>query len=281
MKVLITGANGYIGHGIVRKFLEHGHDVVAADLNIENIDSRADIKKCDIFQIDSPYLYFNKPEMLVHLAWKDGCSHYSSSHIANLFHHDSFIRHFCESGVEKIAVTGSVHEIGKHEGAVDENTPCRPLSPYGISKNALRGLLLSAGQQYKKPVQWLRRYYVVGNSGLGDTIFSKMVRASRAGVREFPFTSGLNEYDFLDYDDFCNKFYLAAMQDEINGIINICSGKPEKLIDRVEQFIKENHLNIRLNIGAYPERENASRSVWGSAEKIQKIEMSAGKMQKD
>ncbi len=71
------------------------------------------------------------------------------------------------------------------------------------------------------------------------------------------------------------------MQDEINGIINICSGKPEKLIDRVEQFIKENHLNIRLNIGAYPERENASRSVWGSAEKIQKIEMSAGKMQKD
>ena len=63
------------------------------------------------------------------------------------------------------------------------------------SKNALRGLLLSAGQQYKKPVQWLRRYYVAGNSGLGDTIFSKMVRASWAGVREFPFTSGLNELE--------------------------------------------------------------------------------------
>ena len=51
---------------------------------------------------------------------------------------------------------------------------------------------------------------------------------------------GQNQFDFIDYEDFCKQVAAAVGQDEINGIINICSGKPEKLADRVERFIKEN-----------------------------------------
>ena len=61
------------------------------------------------------------------------------------------------------------------------------------------------------------------------------------------------------------------MQKDVNGIINICSGKPVSLADRVEQFIKENNYDIKLIYGAFPDRAYDSDAVWGSSEKIEKI----------
>ena len=41
-------------------------------------------------------------------------------------------------GVKKVTIMGSMHEIGFWEGAIKEDTPCNPLSLYGVSKNALK-----------------------------------------------------------------------------------------------------------------------------------------------
>ena len=65
---------------------------------------------------------------------------------------------------------------------------------------------------------------------------------------------GLNQFDFISYDDFCDQVAAAVSQTNINGIINICSGRPEKLADRVERFIKENNYNIKLEYGVFPYR---------------------------
>lgn len=43
-----------------------------------------------------------------------------------------------DTEIKTIAVMGSMHEVGFFEGSIDENTPCRPESFYGIAKNALR-----------------------------------------------------------------------------------------------------------------------------------------------
>ena len=52
--------------------------------------------------------------------------------------HYDFLKKMVDSGVEKLVVLGSMHEVGFHEGSINENTPCKPLSLYGIAKNALR-----------------------------------------------------------------------------------------------------------------------------------------------
>jgi dTDP-6-deoxy-L-talose 4-dehydrogenase (NAD+) len=75
----------------------------------------------------------------------------------------------------------------------------------------------------------------------------------------------------LDYDDFCDYVVAAVAQDEVNGIINICSGKPESLASRVERFIKENNFDITLEYGAFPDRPYDSKAIWGNNEKIQQI----------
>lgn len=271
MKILVTGANGYLGQGIVKSILDSGVEVIATDFKCDGIDERAESIPCNLFEIENPYVYFGRPDIVLHLAWRDGFIHYSNAHIDDLPKHYKFLKSLAEAGIKKIAVMGSMHEIGFFEGSINENTPCNPSTPYGISKNALRLLVEMLSTQKDILYQWLRGYYIVGNSQYGSSIFSKITAAEAEGKAEFPFTLGQNQFDFIDYPDFCNQVAAAVKQDNVTGIINICSGKPEKLADRVERFIKENGYKIKLKYGAFPDRPYDSKAVWGDSRRIETI----------
>lgn len=271
MKILVTGANGYLGQGIVRSILNNGHCVVATDFNTQFVDERAERIACNLFEVDNPYSFFGEPDVLLHLAWRDGFVHYSSAHIDDLPKHYAFIKKMVDGGIQQVAVMGSMHEIGFFEGSINESTPCHPTTPYGIAKNALRDLTQMICKQKNIVFQWLRGYYIVGNSKFGSSIFSKITAAVDEGKTEFPFTLGQNHYDFIDYPDFCAQVAAVVGQKNEQGIINICSGKPEKLADRVERFIKENGYRIKLQYGAFPDRPYDSKAIWGNDTKIRKI----------
>ena len=271
LKILVTGANGYLGQGIVRSILNNGHCVVATDFNTQFVDERAERIACNLFEVDNPYSFFGEPDVLLHLAWRDGFVHYSSAHIDDLPKHYAFIKKMVDGGIQQVAVMGSMHEIGFFEGSINESTPCHPTTPYGIAKNALRDLTQMICRQKNIVFQWLRGYYIVGNSKFGSSIFSKITAAVDEGKTEFPFTLGQNQYDFIDYPDFCAQVAAVVGQKNEQGIINICSGKPEKLADRVERFIKENGYRIKLQYGAFPDRPYDSKAIWGNDTKIRKI----------
>lgn len=271
MKILVTGANGYLGQGVVKTLLDMGHEVVAADFKTKNVDDRACKISCNLFDIENPFSYFGEPDVLLHLAWRDGFIHYTDAHIIDLPKHYMFIKNIVNGGIEQIAVMGSMHEIGFYEGSISENTPCHPTTPYGIGKNALRDLTQMVCSQKNIVFQWLRGFYIVSNTRYGSSIFSKIAEAAYEGKKEFPFTLGQNQYDFIDYNDFCFQVAATVTQKHEQGIINICSGRPEKLADRVERYIKDNNFNISLQYGAFPDRPYDSKALWGNNEKITKI----------
>ena len=184
MRILVTGANGYLGQGIVKSILDTGNEVIASDFNLTNIDKRAEKIESNLFQVEEPYEFFKKPDILLHLAWRNGFLHYSDSHINDLPKHYEFIKHMFKSGIKKVAVMGSMHEIGFFEGSINENTPCHPTTPYGISKNALRDLTQMLCKQNNIVFQWMRGYYIVGNSKYGSSIFSKITATVEEGKRE-------------------------------------------------------------------------------------------------
>ena len=127
MKVLVTGAAGYMGKYVVKELLGKGHEVYAIDFNHKEIDSRAEILDVDIFSGDDRiYEKVKCPDLCIHLAWQDGFVHNSPKHMENLSKHFTFLKNLIDGGCKRIAVMGTMHEIGFWEGAVDENTPCNP-----------------------------------------------------------------------------------------------------------------------------------------------------------
>ena len=97
------------------------------------------------------------------------------------------------------------------------------------------------------------------------------MQANLDGKKEFPFTSGKNLYDFVHIDDLANMICKASTQSDYNGIINVCTGEPLSLAEKIESYIKEHNLDIKLKYGAFPDRPYDSPGVWGDATIINKI----------
>lgn len=271
-KVLVTGSGGYIGKHVVKALLDMGCSVIALDINNDGVDERAERINLSIFDNDPDI--FNKvgqPDLCVHLAWRNGFVHNAPTHMGDLSGHFHFIYNMIEGGLKNIAVMGSMHEIGYWEGAVDENTPCNPLSQYGVAKNALRQSLLELTGEKNVNLYWLRAYYILGDDIKNHSIFTKILQSAQEGKKTFPFTTGKSLYDFILVDELAKQIALASTQEEITGVINVCTGKPMSLADRVEQFIKEKNLDIKLEYGAFPDRPYDSPGIWGDADKINRI----------
>ena len=271
-RVLVTGANGYIGRKVVDALLALGYKVTATDFICDQINPKADRVEIDLFNNNANlYELFLKPNRVIHLAWKDGFNHNAPSHIEYLPKHFAFLKALIDAGVKNVAVMGSMHEIGFYEGEVKEDTPCNPLSLYCISKNALRQSLIVLNKNNDFNLYWLRGYYIFGNDEKNHSIFTKLLEKEAQGEKLFPFTTGENQYDFISIENLALEIALASVQNEVKGIINVCSGKPISLKEMVESFIKKNNLKIRLNYGVFPSRPYDSKIIYGNPDKIKQI----------
>ena len=271
-KILITGANGYIGRHVTETLLNIGIKVIAVDVEFSEFDERAEKIKTDIF-ID-PSMVFNRVydvDACLHLAWRNSFNHYAKSHINNLPLHFNFIEKLIDAGLQQIIVQGSMHEVGYWEGKIDENTPTNPITYYGIGKNALRQAIAILASQNNMTFQWIRAFYITGDDSRNHSVFTKILQAESENKAVFPFTSGKNKYDFISIEELAKQISYVILQRDISGIINCCSGEAVPLRQAVEDFIKKNKLNIKPEFGAFQKRPYDSPSIWGDNAKIQKI----------
>ncbi|ASE39420.1 NAD-dependent epimerase/dehydratase family protein [Brevundimonas vesicularis] len=269
-RVLVTGANGYIGRHVVESLLQRG-DVVYITSSKPD-DFGGEVRRLDqsCFDLDIGRIT-ETCDSCIHLAWRDGFRHNSDAHMADLSAHYLFLSSLCAGGLKSLTVMGTMHEVGYWVGPIDEHTPTDPHSLYGIAKDSLRKALTANLKDSRTDFRWLRAFYITGDDRHSQSVFGKILRSYEDGKRTFPFTSGRNQCDFIDVAELARQIVAADAQSKILGVINCCSGQPEALAARVLRFLSENGIAMDLQYGAFPDREYDSPSIWGDASKIRQI----------
>lgn len=142
--ILITGINGFIGNVLVRMMLKLDYKIIGFD-NLSGRNSDGLIELCEnpnfefirgnILDIKQLEKIKNKCSIVIHLAAAVG-EPYSKAHedftwMVNLKGTQNIADVFNEHQII-FSSTGSVY--GKSKNKVNENSPCNPLSVYGLSK---------------------------------------------------------------------------------------------------------------------------------------------------
>lgn len=280
MNIAVTGANGYIGSHLVKVLLDTGCRVTAVDLNFNSTDSGAILYTGDIFNEKTNfYEEWNRPDVVIHLACKDVPVHNSLWHIDSISKNFYFIKNLIDNGCKQIITTGSMHDIGYFEGEVPEDVSPQPKTFYGVSKDTLRRLIEIYVKDKDVTYQHLRFFYTYGDDEKSSgSIFSKILQMAKEGKETFPFTDGSNKFDYIHINELAKQIAAVALQKEVTGIINCCSGKPVSIKDKVEEFIKENNLKIRPAYGEFPSRPYDSPCIYGDNKKITEILKTSNKV---
>lgn len=275
MKIVVTGATGFVGRHLVPELLSRGHSVLAVARNVERAKSMLWFEEVEFISTDlhdpslEPKKSLGIPDVLSHLAWP-GLPNYK-----DLFHFERslpaayhFIKKMVEAGVQQILVTGTCFEYGMQSGPLSEDLPTLPENPYGLAKDTLRKFLQELQKYHPFTLQWVRLFYMYGEGQNPNSLLAQLDRAIDQGHEAFDMSGGEQLRDYLPVEEVARRLAILVEHPEVNGIINCCSGKPISVRRLVEERVKEQKSSIRLNLGYYPYPDYEPMAFWGDASKL-------------
>ena len=245
-KVLVTGAAGFVGSHTVEGLLAAGHDVTGVD-NLstgreENLvlfagHPRWRFVRQDILDVEN----FNqtvrtaKPDVILHLAALVSVP----ESIANLrlnFEQNIRAVHVVtdaavKTGVRRLVFASSAAVYGESDALpFAEESPTRPLNPYGEAKLAGESLVLKQGREHGFEAVCLRYFNIYGPRQPGDSpysgVVSRFLNRLRAAQPLLIFGDGLQTRDFIHVLDVARANVLAVgAPAPFKGVFNICTGR--------------------------------------------------------
>jgi len=279
-KILVTGATGFIGKYVIRQLISFEHNIIttARKNSYEAISCFPELKNTHYIQKnlndqeENYYSFFNEPDIVIHTSWEGLPNYDDLFHIErNLPANYYFIKNIISNGLGNITITGTCLEYGLIEGCLPENICVQPCTNYGLAKDTLRKFIESLQNNYSFVYKWLRLFYPYGHGQYKKSLWSQMEDAIITNAKEFNMSQGEQLRDYLPVQTMAEYIVSAALQDEITGIINCCSGKPVSVRHFVEVFFNQHSYPIKLNLGYYPYPKYEPLAFWGNDGKIKSI----------
>lgn len=261
MRVLVTGAAGFIGHHLCRKLLERGFEVWGLDdlsrgdrARVRRLEElgmrfrRADVRaEAEVEEI----LRESRPDAVIHLA--------ALISVPESFEKPSLYMSVNAEGTEILVSAANRLGVGKLIYAssaavygnpirlpIDEDHPLDPISPYGRSKllgeeHVLRGFRGRASIALR-----IFNVYGPGQSPEYAGVIVKFVERLRKNEPPIIFGDGEQTRDFIHVHDVAEAF-TQALTSDLHGAhaLNIASGKPIKIKELAELMIRLRRLSLK------------------------------------
>jgi GDP-4-dehydro-6-deoxy-D-mannose reductase len=271
VRVLVTGAGGFVGPHLLSHLGDAGDDVVGTDLDVDVTDPsglRAG-------------LAHSRPEVVYHLA---ALSHVGTSWTApaEVFRVNTegtlnVLLAAIDAGVDRVVVIGSAEEYGVVDASrmpIAEDEPLLPVTPYGASKAAAEMAASHAWRGRGLPVVCVRAFNHVGPGQPDVLVASSIARQIAQNERtgdDVVRTGDLSaKRDFTDVRDVVRAYRLLAELGEPGEAYNVCSGRTISIREMAELLLAQARRPMRLELDPSRLRPVEVPVHWGSNERIRK-----------
>lgn len=235
MKVLLTGASGFIGSNILQSLIQQGIDVVT--LGRSQTDFDIEFIEADLLQVQdfTSIIHQAQATHLVHCAWYTEHGDYWTS-MLNLRWLEVSLKLtecFCLNGGKHMTLAGTCAEYDWNYNFFNEKlTPKEPNTLYGVAKNALRQSVMQICAHYQIKCAWGRVYYSFGNGENSKRLIPSLVEVLKGNSQPFSINASVYR-DFLHISDVA-KAFVSLIMNNAHGEYNISSSNPTRLDEIVK-----------------------------------------------
>jgi nucleoside-diphosphate-sugar epimerase len=246
MKVLLTGATGFIGCHVARELLRRGHEV--------HVSSRPSSNRVRLREIESR-LTFHEGDMgavpvdadvVVHLAWYAVPGKYLTAPENRDCLEAS--RRLLSKAKGRIVFAGTCFEFELTEKPLREDSPTKPLTLYAECKDALR-----RDVEQRPDSAWVRFFYQYGPWEDPRRLVPAVINAQLRGEPS-KVTPGLQRADYLHVEDVASAV-VAVAESRLEGCVNIGSGEAPSVKEIVTKIAALGGKPELIQWGAFPQRE--------------------------
>ena len=285
MKVLVTGAGGFVGEYLVKLLKAHNHDVVAIGINNGAFLKELSVPTHVVNILDYPVLRETMqnvvPDAVIHLAavsnvpisWnKPGLTI-----DVNIHGTVNVLQALYEVNPKaKFLNIGSSDEYGltaKCGKPLTEDMPCQPQNPYSISKYCTEQMVLQLGKKYGMNVISTRSFNHFGPGqakGFVVSDFASQIKAIEAGEQEAVIRVGdlSAARDFTFVSDVVEAYVSLIEKDVESGVYNVCSGQAMTVQEILDMMLHLSSKEIKVEIDEGKFRPSEVPFFVGCADKL-------------
>lgn len=264
MRVLLTGASGFVGAAVLAQLLKSpAADVCvlarrpAEAWRIAEWLPRTQVVAADLADEIAlrDALWQFQPTHLIHAAWggvPGSCRNDPAQHL-NVHHTMQLLQLAVTSGVRHFVGLGSQAEYGPCANRIDERTPTRPTTMYGAAKLAACTMASRLCDVSGARFAWLRLFSSYGPGDHPEWMIPYVTRALLRRQRP-SVTSAEQRWDYLYVEDVATAVVETARQPAAHGIFNLGSGSAVRLRSIIEQIRDEIDAELPIGFGDVPYR---------------------------
>jgi nucleoside-diphosphate-sugar epimerase len=282
MRVLVTGAAGFIGSHVTRQIVHEGHEVWGAILpgesteRLVDIQNQVSLRPVDLGNRDQveTLVAATKPECVIHLAWYVVPGKYwnSSQNLQCLSMSLGLAEALAGAGCKRLLGIGTCAEYDwDYDFLSEEVTPLRPRTLYGACKNATRQALEVYCSQVGMSFAWARFFYLYGPDEKRQRLVPAVIR-SMLGGEPARLNSGSQIRDFLHVQDVAAAAW-EVTKSSLVGPVNIASGESVRVRTIVETIARLIGGSPKIEWGAIPD---GPQDVPALAADVRKLKQATG-----
>ena len=254
MKILVTGAAGFMGSHLVNSLIDKKHQVYGVDdLSggyLRNVNPQSKFTKLDLRHRSKTATYINKvkPDLLFHLAAdaSEGRSQFTplSATERNYLAYLYTLIPCIKNGLKKVVLTSSMSVYGAQKPPFSEKLPPRPEDIYGIAKTAMEEATQVLSKVHEFEYTIVRPHNVYGpQQNLADpyrNVIGIFINCLLNNKNYYIYGDGQQKRSFTYIDDFNPYFVKCGLLKKCNGqIINLGPTK-EYTINQLSEVVLEN-----------------------------------------
>lgn len=272
MRVLVTGASGYLGDKAVGALVKRGIDVTGVGRSPAPRSHGIRWHQADLLDPSAARAVVEsvRPTHILHLAWyvEHGKFWQAAQNLAWVGATLNLATAAVASGCRRFVGIGTCYEYDWPEDAdCDEGvTPVAPNTLYGTAKDATRRVLEAWCRQEGCEFAWGRLFFPYGAGESPNRLVPSLARALLRG-EEAKCSSGLVYRDFIEIRDVAEAL-ASLLVASVDGAVNIGSGEAVRIRDIAQKLARLAGREDLLKIGALPDRPFDPPRVVASVDRL-------------